>query len=155
VDKIAKYMKCNKETVRRTIHRWKEKRLGGLYSKKGSGRKKKWSDEDLQVIEDKLESERSYNSKQLCKIWKAERNIEMSERQMRRILKKNNYVWKRTKISLTNKQDRQKRAFKKADLEMLEWAASVGEIHLKYTDESGFALWSGVQFGQNEERKKQ
>ena len=89
VDKIAKYMKCNKETVRRTIHRWKEKRLGGLYSKKGSGRKKKWSDEDLQVIEDKLEKEeRSYHSKQLCTILKEERNIEMSERQMRRILKK-------------------------------------------------------------------
>ena len=29
---------------------------------------------------------------------------------------------------------------------MLEWAASVGEIYLKYTDESGFTLWSGVQY---------
>jgi len=36
------------------------------------------------------------------------------------------YVWKRTKISLTNKQTWQERVFKKADLEMLEWAASVG-----------------------------
>lgn len=31
---------------------------------------------------------------------------------------------------------------KKNDLEMLEWAASVGEICLKYLDESGFSLWA-------------
>ena len=31
---------------------------------------------------------------------------------------------------------------KKNDLEMLEWAASVGEICLKYLDESGFSLGS-------------
>ncbi|MEA5471547.1 hypothetical protein [Spirulina sp. 06S082] len=36
-------------------------------------------------------------------------------------------------VTRENKQNKQKRAFKKADLEMLEWSASVGEIHLKYS----------------------
>jgi transposase len=89
VKKIAEYMRCAEETVRRTIHRWKSKGLGGLYSRKRSGRKKKWKEEDLKIVEEKLEKdEKCYNSRQLCQILKKERKIELSERQMRRILKK-------------------------------------------------------------------
>lgn len=40
-----------------------------------------------------------------------------------------------------SKQDEQQREIKKADLEMLHWAAGAGEICLKYLDESGFSLW--------------
>ncbi|WP_204103571.1 MULTISPECIES: hypothetical protein [Spirulina sp. CCY15215] len=36
-------------------------------------------------------------------------------------------------VTRENKQNKQKRAFKKAALEMLEWAASMGEIRLKYS----------------------
>jgi putative transposase len=48
---------------------------------------------------------------------------------------------------LKSKQNQKKRAYKRADLEMLELAAAAGEIHLKYADESGFTLWSEVQYG--------
>jgi len=89
VDKIADYMKCSKATVRRAIHKWEKEGLGGVYAKKSPGRRKKWKEEDFEVIEEKREKEeRCYNSKQLCKILKKEREIELSERQMRRILKK-------------------------------------------------------------------
>ena len=43
---------------------------------------------------------------------------------------------------MAGKQDSQELEIKKNDLEMLELAASAGEICLKYLDESGFSLWS-------------
>ena len=53
-------------------------------------------------------------------------------------------IWKRTRQSHHDRQDSTLRQIKQADLEMLEWASAVGEISLKYLDESGFCLWSAV-----------
>ncbi|OUL26472.1 DDE endonuclease, partial [Nostoc sp. 106C] len=51
-------------------------------------------------------------------------------------------IWKRTRKSHQNKQDRKLKQIKQADLDMLELAAAAGEIDLKYLDESGFCAWS-------------
>ena len=59
---------------------------------------------------------------------------------------KKNYRWKRTRHSHRKKQDSIKRATKRADLDMLEFAAATGEIQLKYLDESGFCLWGSVGY---------
>jgi hypothetical protein len=55
-------------------------------------------------------------------------------------------IWKRTRQSHQDRQDAQQRAIKQADLDMLEWAGAVGEICLKYLDESGFCQWSPVGY---------
>jgi hypothetical protein len=55
-------------------------------------------------------------------------------------------IWKRTRQSHHNKQDPIQRSIKQADLDMLEWAAAVGDICLKYLDESGFCQWSSVGY---------
>jgi transposase len=147
VEKIAEYQKCSTATVRRTIHRWKSEGLEGLEDKSRPGRKPKWQEEDLEKLEEKLDTEeRSYNSSQLCEILKKEREIQLSERQMRRILRKKNYLWKRTRKSTKDRQNHQVREIKKADLDMLEWSAAAGDICLKYLDESGFSLWSEVLY---------
>lgn len=89
VDKIAVYLKWSKQRVRETIHKWEEKGLVGLWDAPKTGRKKKWTTEDIAEIEKKLETEsRSYNSRQLCQILLKERKVKLSERQLRRILKK-------------------------------------------------------------------
>ena len=89
VKKIAEYSKCSTVTVSRIIHRWFEKGLGGLWDREKPGRKKKWSCEDIQVIENRMLTEpRSYSSQQLCQILATERKVELSQRQLRRILKK-------------------------------------------------------------------
>jgi hypothetical protein len=40
-------------------------------------------------------------------------------------------IWKRTRQSHHNQQDPNRRSIKQADLDMLEWAAAVGDICLK------------------------
>jgi hypothetical protein len=55
-------------------------------------------------------------------------------------------MWKRTRTSHQARQNTEQRQLKQADLDMLEWAAAVGEICLKYLDESGFCCWSPVGY---------
>lgn len=89
VSKIALYLHCSQKTVRETIHRWEKRGLVGLWDGKKSGRKNKWRAEDLAEIERKLETEaRTYNSRQLCQFLSNERNVKLSERHLRRLLKK-------------------------------------------------------------------
>ncbi|MBD2622257.1 hypothetical protein H6G48_11415 [Microcystis flos-aquae FACHB-1344] len=88
---------------------------------------------------------RSYSSRQLCEFLKETKNIELSERKIRRIFKKN-YSWTRTRPSAKEKSNREIKTLKIADLEMLELAAAAGERCLKYLDESGFSLWSSVVY---------
>lgn len=89
VSKIAIYLKWSKQRVRETIHKWEKKGLVGLWDAPKTGRKKKWKERDIAEIERKIETEsRSYNSRQLCRILLEERKVELSERQLRRILKK-------------------------------------------------------------------
>ena len=88
VEKIAIYLKWSKQTVRETIHRWKNQGLMGLWDAP-RGRQRKWKPEDLAEIERLLDTEqRTYNSSQLCQVLESERNLSLSERHLRRILKK-------------------------------------------------------------------
>lgn len=93
VAKIASYFNVSKLVVRNTIHRWLEREISGLEDTPKPGRKRKWQPEDLAEIEQKLEREpRSYSSRQLCQILATSRKIQLSERHLRRILKKKLYV---------------------------------------------------------------
>jgi transposase len=111
VEKISHYLKCSPSTVCSTLHRWKEKGLAGLWDAPRSGRNKKWQISDITAVEEKLETEqRTYNSKQLRQFLVTERQISLSERQLRRILKKKTNCGKehgllinRSKISLKKK----------------------------------------------------
>jgi len=100
VEKISKYLKCLPSTVCSTLHRWQEKGLAGLWDAPRSGRKKKWQISDIAAVEEKLETEqRTYNSKQLRQFLATERQVSLSERQLRRILKKKILVEKNTDFS--------------------------------------------------------
>ncbi len=89
VEKIAVYLKWSKQTVRETIHRWRKYGIIGLWDKNRSGRKRKWKEADFIEVEQKLEVEQqSYTSKKIRNFLLNERKIDLSERQIRRILKK-------------------------------------------------------------------
>jgi hypothetical protein len=74
------------------------------------------------------------------------RQVKLSSARIRKLLKKG-WVWKRARISHQDKQNQETKAIKQADLDFLELAAAVGEICLKYIDETGFSCWSPMQYG--------
>ena len=89
VDKIAIYLKWKKSTVRTAIHRWKNFGLMGLWVAPRNGRKRKWSKESIEIITEKLDKDqRTYNSRQILEILATLNQVHLSERQLRRILKK-------------------------------------------------------------------
>lgn len=88
VPEIAKHLKQSPHTVRRTIRRWQTGGIGRLWEAPGRGGKPGWSEEDLEVIEQWLESERRYTSRQLCEQLAHERGVRIGAKQLSRILKK-------------------------------------------------------------------
>jgi transposase len=100
VEKIAIYCKWTTETVRKTIHKWKQLGLVGLMDRAKTGRKRTWTEEDIEEIEQKLDTEqRAYSSRQLCNYLASERKVNLSERHLRRILKKKICLEKNKKVT--------------------------------------------------------
>jgi transposase len=95
---IASIYECHPHTVRATVQRWECRGLGGLWESSGRGGKPKWTQADLEYIEQCLAQEpRTYNSKQLARKLKEERLVDLSSTRIREILKK--------KISLEKNQN--------------------------------------------------
>ncbi len=100
VERIAVYLKWATSTVRSTIHLLKNIGLMGLWDAPRSGRKRKWLPENIEVITEKLDREqRTYNSRQLLQLLSTLNQIHLSERQLRRILKKKLLVEKNEKFN--------------------------------------------------------
>jgi len=86
---IAKIFECHEHTVRATIRRWQDLGLGGLWEASGRGAKRKWSEADLQYLEQCLEQEeRTYNSIQLAQKLALERCVKLSPDRLRHLLQK-------------------------------------------------------------------
>ncbi|MDJ0659006.1 MAG: helix-turn-helix domain-containing protein [Crocosphaera sp.] len=89
VSAIANYLNCGYKAVRQTFYRWLTQGKEGLFDAPRSGRKRVWTNEDIEYIEECLEKEeRTYNSKQLVEKLKRERGVELSQDRLRKIFKK-------------------------------------------------------------------
>lgn len=86
---IAEIFECHEHTVRATIRRWQTDGLGGLWEAPGRGAKRRWSETDLQYLEQCLELEgRTYNSLQLTQKLSQERQVKLSPDRLRHLLQK-------------------------------------------------------------------
>ena len=86
---IAEIFECHEHTVRATIRRWQADGLSGLRESPGRGAKRRWSETDLQYLEQCLEQEgRTYNSMQLAQKLSQERQIKLSPDRLRHLLQK-------------------------------------------------------------------
>ena len=137
VEEVSHYLKCAPQTVRKAIHRWDEVGLMGLWDEQRPGRKRRWNEEDWRYLKKCLEEECSYTSLQLAQKLKQERKVELGAEQIRRILKKKNWRWKRIRRKPPLGMSLEEIEAKKKDLEMLKKWAEMGLITLMYLDESG------------------
>jgi len=86
------YFECHQHTVRKTIRRWEERGLGGLWEASGRGAKARCQAEDIQYVEELwVQSNRTYNSTQLVSQLKQERGVDLSSDRLRRLLKKSGW----------------------------------------------------------------
>jgi transposase len=147
VKEIALWIGWSENTVRKTIKRWLFEGKSGLLDKPRSGRKKRWTEADIEYLEECCDREqRTYNSKQLSTLLRTERQVNLSSERIRKILKKKRRKWKRVKNCVRKHPEPQQKNAKKADLALLKSEFNEGRLCLKYLDEAGFSLWSSVSY---------
>lgn len=88
VARIAEHLQQAPQTVRQTIHRWQSLGLGGLWEAAGRGKKRHWQEADLKAVEQWLEEERSYTSRQLSEKLGKQRGVKITAKWLQRLLKK-------------------------------------------------------------------
>lgn len=90
---IAEYLSCRVAMVREAIHRWDASGLEGLYDKPRSGRPPRWQEADWVYVEAQLsEGNKTFNSRQVSELLSRDREVKLSRRQTRRLLKKRGTV---------------------------------------------------------------
>ncbi len=86
---IAEYFNWQVATVRQAIHRWQDQGLYGLWDAPRPGRPRRWQAADMAALEATIQQEeRTVNSAQLVGQLHQERQIDLSRRHLRRVLKK-------------------------------------------------------------------
>ncbi len=116
-------MKKSPHTVRASLHRWQLHGVEGLWEAQGRGRKPGWTWEDIEFLEQCLKSEeRTYNSQQLSQKLATQRSVQLSADQIRRLLKKKGWRWKRTRQRQPKCPNAKLKQAKLADLDWLLWA---------------------------------
>jgi len=85
-EQIAQGLTWAVSTVRQTLHRWQKMGLAGLWDAPGRGGKPRYSENDLEYLENCL-FEEPYTSKQLAKKLASDRQVYLSPDRLRRVLK--------------------------------------------------------------------
>lgn len=141
---------------RKTIHNWlaswEDKKLVGLYNKSGRGRKPVFNFEQEQQVQNWVRESPKELKQVLLKVEK-EWEIKVSKQTIKRILKKNEFVWKRMKRGLSGKPYSWEYEIKIEKLNELKKLDKKGEIDLRYLDESGFSLTPYIPYGWQEKGK--
>ncbi|MBD3887157.1 helix-turn-helix domain-containing protein [Phormidium tenue FACHB-886] len=88
VPDIAEHLGWSQQSVRQAIERWNNIGLMGLWDAPRTGRKRRWADEDWQVIEQAVGEPRRYSARQLSQKLLETRQVQLGQEQVRRILKK-------------------------------------------------------------------
>ena len=86
---LADMFEIHPHTVRTTIKRWKDRGLSGLFEAPGRGAKPRWTEEDMACVEGWVKDDpRTYNSSQLARKLKEERQVDLSSTRLRELLQK-------------------------------------------------------------------
>lgn len=119
INDISKIVDLDRDTVSRVIDNWNSEGINGLYDNKRSGRPKFFSENEEKDIIKKIENNPK-NLKNVTAEIIQETGKKSSVHTVKRVLKRNNKVWKRMKRALAKKPD--EALFNKAynDLDMLK-----------------------------------
>ncbi|MFM7365867.1 MAG: transposase [Cuspidothrix sp.] len=87
-EQIAQGLNWAISTVRQTLHRWEKMGLAGLWDASGRGGKPRYTEDDLEYLENSLfQDPQIYTSKQLAKKLASDRQVYLSPDRLRRVLK--------------------------------------------------------------------
>ena len=145
IQEIAGMFDVSRQTVSSWIDSWVKLGLRGLYDDPRDGRPLKLNSEDEELIQSQI-GEEPRSVKKIVALLSEERGKQVSERTVKRTLKKAKLRWKRVRKSLKSKRDEQKFQRAKERIDQLEVRRREGEVDLFYYDEAGFCLDPSVPY---------
>jgi len=111
---IEERLLISRNTYSKWIHRYNEKGLEGLKTRKPSGRKRKWDKKLFKELFDELDKNNKWwNVKRMQEFIKNKHNVEIPEDTVRKIVKKAGYSWKTSRPSPYKGDKKRQEAFKK------------------------------------------
>ena len=139
VSELMVIFNVSRVTIYNWFNAWESQHFAGLYDKKGRGRKPSFTDEQKEKIR-KWAKEFPKNLVKVCVLVKEEFSIIVCKETIKRVLKSQDFTWRRVRRKEKGKPDPKVYAQKKQELEDLKGQDEQGEIDLRYFDESGFCL---------------
>ena len=121
------------------IDQWQTRGLVGLYDQPGAGRRPTLSLDEQQKVQQYLQD----SPKDLKKVvhqLEQETQKRVSTKTIKRLIKKNRYVWKRIRKAPAKSPDPHKYERSKGFIHQLQQREAVGECDLWYFDGTGFCL---------------
>jgi len=145
VDQLADIFAVDRDTVSGWLTAWERDGLMGLHDNPRPGRPRRMTEEELVALEQDLE-QAPHRARLLPSRFHERTGLTVSFPTIKRWLKQRNWVWKRCRRSLKDKQA--PAAFKEGQrvLEALQRLEAAGEIDLFYLDESGFSADACVPY---------
>lgn len=129
----------SRKTIYNWFTAWEDQRFVGLYDAPGRGRKPTFNE----VQREQIRSWAKQTPKQLKGVLKKIKdtwNIEVSKDTVKRVLKSLSMRWRRLRRMMSGQPDPVEYATKQRQLSEFKRQEAVGELNLRYLDESGFCL---------------
>lgn len=108
INEIVKIVAKNRDTVSTWLNKYEKYGIAGLFDEERSGRTPKVKDPIKARIVEIAESETTCTSKYIAEIIEDEFNVKLHPDTIKYNLKKQDYVYKRTRNSLKKKRDQKK-----------------------------------------------
>lgn len=143
----------SRKTIYNWLTKWKDEKILGLYNHQGRGRKAKFNNEQKNPIKEWVKQEPKTLNKVLAKSQK-DWGISVSKETIKRIIKKLEMRWKRMKRGLSKEADEWELEVKLPRLTELVEQEKIGEIDLRYLDQSGFSLTPYIPYGWQEKNEQ-
>lgn len=146
IAQLQDIFQVSRKTLYNWFNAWEDRGLVGLYNQPGRGRKATFTLEQQQQIRLWVQ-QHPQQLKQVLQKVKAEWNISVSSKTIKRLLKALKMSWHRFRRGVARQPDAQEYVDKQAQLQELKRLDDAGEIELYYLDETGFCLIPCIPYG--------
>ncbi len=153
INSIGLVLDLDRDTISGVMDAWEDKGLAGLYDARKSGRPTIFTDKEAEAIL-VVVSNKPRNLKAVTAEVETTTGKQASKDTIKRTIKKKGFIWKRIRKVTPKSPDPQEYKEKQEKLEYLKAKALAGEIHLHFSDESGFSLVPVVPYAWQQSRQQ-
>ena len=153
ISELIKIFKVSRNTIYNWFNLWESSSLVGLYNQPGRGRKKTFDSVQEEQIKDSVKATPK-NLDQVQEKIKKQWQIKVSKKTIKRVIKSIKMGWHRVKRKVGGEPCPVFYKIKVEELEELKSQEEIGEIEIRYVDESGFCLIPYVPYAWQETGQK-